>query len=261
MLSGNLGAQSTGTAEPTHRRGLPNPLDRNRLIRAVLFDLDGTLYRQTAIRMCMAIELLTLPLAGPLRAPRRWRALSEYRKAQERLRLAGRRGSLAREQVSAAASAAGLPIAEVQSLVDEWLQTRPLKYLRWFRAAGLANLLQFLEASGIPTGVLSDYPAQSKLHALGLTGRFSPVLSSTDLEVGVFKPNPGGFLRACKLWQLAPSEVLMVGDRPDVDAAGAAAAGMPCVIIGRSGRLRRTRPTYLLLPSLERLHRVLDTYR
>ena len=85
-------------------------------------------------------------------------------------------------------------------------------------------------------GVLSDYPAEAKLRALGLAGRFSLVLCATDPEVGAFKPNPRGFLRACERWQIARGDVLVVGDRVDVDAAGAAAAGMPCVIIGQVHR-------------------------
>ncbi|MNC97295.1 hypothetical protein D3C83_149080 [compost metagenome] len=53
----------------------------------------------------------------------------------------------------------------------------------------------------------------------------------------------------------------MVGDRPDVDAAGAHAAGMPCVIIGGGRRAARGHASYLALPSLERLTRVLDDRR
>ena len=35
----------------------------------MLFDLDGTLYRQRPVRMLMAMELVTLPLQGPFTAP------------------------------------------------------------------------------------------------------------------------------------------------------------------------------------------------
>ncbi|MCA8943162.1 MAG: HAD hydrolase-like protein, partial [Planctomycetes bacterium] len=44
-----------------------------------------------------------------------------------------------------------------------------------------------------------------------------------------------GFLRAATIWQLPPHRVLYVGDRPSVDAVGARAAGMRCVIVGKSG--------------------------
>ena len=39
---------------------MKSPLDARQRIRAVLFDLDGTLYRQGRMRTLMAMELLTL---------------------------------------------------------------------------------------------------------------------------------------------------------------------------------------------------------
>ena len=121
---------------------------------------------------------------------------------------------------------------------------RPLKYLQFCRAVGLDGLLAELDRLGVRTGVLSDYPAEAKLRALGLEGRFSPVLCATDPEIGAFKPSPRGFLRACAVWNLPPRDVLFVGDRVDVDAAGAAAAGMRCVIIGRQRPRARARLTW-----------------
>ena len=115
--------------------------------------------------------------------------------------------------------------------------TRPLKYLQFCRAKGLTRLLETLHRSGLRAGVLSDYPAGGKLQALGLEGRFTPILSAT----------------ACEIWNLAPDEVLFVGDRADVDAAGAAAAGMPCVIIDPRESRSAAGGAYHALPSLEKL--------
>ncbi len=136
-----------------------NPLDPSRRIQAVLFDLDGTLYRQALLRSLMAMELLTLPFSGFLKAPQRWQALRTYRKTQEQLRATDERGSAAAAQLLAAARATGLTVPEVERLVDEWMLARPLKYLQFCRAKGLDRLLGFLEQAGVRTGVLSDYPA------------------------------------------------------------------------------------------------------
>jgi len=227
-------------------------------VHAVLFDLDGTLYRQARLRSLMALELVTLALNGPRKASRRLRALRAYRAAQEHLRQ-GDTGVSQATQLAAAARASGLPVAEVETLVAEWMMKRPLKYLQFCRAVGLEGLLAELDRLGVRTGVLSDYPAEAKLRALGLEGRFSPVLCATDPEIGAFKPSPRGFLRACAVWNLPPRDVLFVGDRVDVDAAGAAAAGMRCVIIGRQ-RSRAAGSTYSVLPSFERLRRVFDNH-
>jgi hypothetical protein len=62
------------TAPATAGPGVRNPLDPARRIRAVLFDLDGTLYDQRRMRTLMAMELAAMLLRRPFQAPRNWRA-------------------------------------------------------------------------------------------------------------------------------------------------------------------------------------------
>ena len=69
-----------------------------------------------------------------------------------------------------------MPIDQVEAIVAEWMIERPLKHLPRCRAEGLVPLLDFLSRLGVKLGVLSDYPAESKLKALGIGGRFSVVL-------------------------------------------------------------------------------------
>jgi HAD superfamily hydrolase (TIGR01549 family) len=240
---------------PESMRGLRNPLTDGR-IAAVLFDLDGTLYRQRPMRALMALELATLALRSPLQAPVTWRVLSEFRRAQETLRGQVTDRGAGLEQLQLTARRTGLSVEQVETLVAEWMIERPLKYLARCRAEGLLQLLDFLARRGIRVGVFSDYPPELKLKALGVAGRFSVLVCSADPDVGLFKPHPRGFLVASARWQIDPSEILVVGDRPDADAAGARAAGMPCVIVG--GRNGRRSSDFLSLDSLERLRDVLD---
>lgn len=229
----------------------------HRRVGAVLFDVDGTLYRQAPLRSAMALELASHAVRSPRRAPTRWRALQAYRRAQERLRLSPPPpGGPASAQLAEASDRSGMPLAEVDRLVTEWMFVRPLKYLRWCRAAGLDDLLALLDRAAVRIGVLSDYPAHDKLAALGLAGRFAPVLSAADREVGVFKPHPRGFLRAAQIWNIDPAEVLVVGDRVDADASGARAAGMVCAIVGET--TAGAPPDVIAVPSLGRLCHVLD---
>jgi HAD superfamily hydrolase (TIGR01549 family) len=125
----------------------------------------------------------------------------------------------------------------MESAVSEWLYQRPLKYLRLCRHRGIEAFLSFLAYKGLQVGVFSDYPAVDKLRALGLFDRIPLVLCATDPEINAFKPHPKGFLRACTVWGLPPEEVLYVGDRPEIDAVGAAAAGMPCAILSKKGSI------------------------
>jgi HAD superfamily hydrolase (TIGR01549 family) len=241
--------------------GIPSPFTATERIRAVLFDLDGTLYVQFRMRAAMTVELLRHSVGHPIAARRLMRALSAYRNTQEAIR-AQRPGRVGPDdQIAIAAERAGVSPHEMASLVEEWMLSRPLKYLAFCRARGLEAFLDFLATSHVKMGVLSDYPAAGKLKALGLERYFSLVLCATDPDVGAFKPDPRGFLAACRRWNLSAREVLMVGDRSDVDAAGAAAAGMPCVLIGKSASPPTNSTDVLVLDSFERLHRVLDAHR
>jgi HAD superfamily hydrolase (TIGR01509 family) len=257
MLVDTAPESASAPAPPSGRPSIASPLDSTRRIRAVLFDLDGTLYDQRRMRTLMAMELAAMLLRRPFRAPRNLRTLSAFRKAQESLRH-DRSGPGPTAQLEVAAARLRMPLAEVEAVTTEWMMERPLKHMARCRAAGTIELLASLQARGIELGVLSDYPAAAKLQALGIASSFSVVLCAVDPEVGAFKPDPRGFLAAADRWQLAPAEVLMVGDRADADAAGAAAAGMPCVIVGRSQGSPAESSGVRLIPSLERLRHVLD---
>lgn len=204
--------------------------------KAVLFDVDGTLYRQGPMRLAMAAELATAPVA--LRSWRRGvdvaKILRRYRHAHEELRALGKGDRpLASYQISRTAEDLGLDRDLVATTVDEWMVRRPLKYLRWCRRPDLKPLLAALAGAGLRLGVLSDYAAAVKLNALEVSDRFSLTLCTTDANVNALKPHPRGFQVACELWGVKPEEVLYVGDRPNVDGEGAIAAGLGCAIIAR----------------------------
>jgi FMN phosphatase YigB (HAD superfamily) len=162
------------------------------------------------------------------------RILATFRRLREELRLREPGVEpLATRQYSVVSEALNCDSGEVERIVDEWMYKRPLKWLSYCRRAGLIELLDWLELRGIPRGILSDYPAHEKLAALGVAHRFDPILSATDPAIGAFKPDSRGFAAAARAWNLAPSDILYVGDRLDVDAQGAAAAGMRCAVLTR----------------------------
>ncbi len=213
-------------------------------LRGVLFDVDGTLYDQRALRLLMAVEWAGFALGHGRHALEVSKCILCFRRAREELRGLGQPAARLEDvQYAAAARAAGADEARLRSIVEEWIFDRPLRHLRRCRRAGVAELFQSLRKRGLEVGVVSDYPARPKLLALGLAEHVSLAVCTTDAEVNAFKPHPAGLAHACRSWGLRPEEVVYVGDRPDVDAAAAAAIGMPCVILGRSssfGDLTRT---------------------
>jgi HAD superfamily hydrolase (TIGR01549 family) len=207
-------------------------------LRGVLFDVDGTLYHQGLLRALMMAELAAAParLGSVPRARAVVRILRVYRSIHEEMRTERSEDrSLAVFQMRETARRLHVSEEDVRRVVAEWMGRRPLKYLRLCRRRELLPLLSDLERRSIRVGVLSDYPSLDKLEALEIASLVSPVLCTTDPEINALKPDPRGFWRACELWNLPPEEVVYVGDRPDVDARGAIAAGIRCIVVGREG--------------------------
>lgn len=92
-------------------------------------------------------------------------------------------------------------------------------------------------------------PQHRKLTVLGVRDRFESLLCAAEL--GVSKPDPGAFLASCEALGLDAREVLYVGDEPDIDAAGATAAGLAGVWLDRRGR--GGRPGLVRITGLEQL--------
>ena len=97
--------------------------------------------------------------------------------------------------------------------------------------------LDALRGMGARLGVVSNWDSRlpELLGALGLSSRFDTVVVS-HLE-GVEKPSPELFLRAVGRLGGSPGQALHVGDAPELDDAGARAAGIASLIVDRRGRL------------------------
>ena len=92
--------------------------------------------------------------------------------------------------VAETASATGFSAGDVRLIVEQWIERRPLPYLQACRFPGLVELFAGLRRKGKLIGVLSDYPADAKLSALGLHA--DHVVCASDKGVGLLKPNPRG---------------------------------------------------------------------
>lgn len=222
--------RSTGTpvaAAPNHRGvALKAPV-----LKAVVFDVDGTLYRQPPMRRAMAARLLQAHALKPVHGWRTMHALRAYRRAQETLRERGTVGDIASAQVRLACDASALAPEFVVGCVTRWMDEEPLAFLPRCAQQGLVTFLEGCRSRGLRLGVLSDYPAAAKLRALGLAEWFDVVVSAQDKDVEAFKPNPRGLRLVLDRLGVAPEESLYVGDRADVDAPTAAAAGVRCAIL------------------------------
>lgn len=204
--------------------GLFGPDDWDR-IRLVVFDLDGTLYRQRPLRIAMAAELVAHSLRN--RSFADMRTLSIYRREREAL---GERASddFMTELVLDVARQTGRTRDAVDRLVAEWIEQRPLRHLRRSRVAGASEVFDGLRCRGVAIGVWSDYPVAAKLAALDLAA--DHMRSACDGDILCLKPGPKGLLAIMDAVGVGACETLMIGDRHDRDAAAAARAGVPAIL-------------------------------
>ena len=202
--------------------------------KALLFDVDGTLYRQKPLRKAMMVRLGHSYVLRPLTGWRVTQILSAYRKAQEVLRETNTEGTdLAQAQLQWAAEKTGAAVQEIQQHVEFWMEQAPLPILARFVQPSLVDFLQSAQTAGVRMGVFSDYPAEAKLEAMGLKNYFEVMVAAQEPEVGRFKPHPRGIEVGLERLGVAPHEVLYIGDRAEVDAVAAAHAGVACAILSK----------------------------
>ncbi|MET8149741.1 HAD family hydrolase [Actinoplanes sp. NPDC049668] len=201
-------------------------------LRGVLLDLDGTLVdHESAAAAGLRAWLPSLGLAPTDEAVARWSEVQEAHLAQwraGRISYAEQRRRRLRDFLGTGGSDAEL---------DEVFAGYLTHYERAWRAYDdVAGALAAIAAAGLGTAVLTNGARDQqrrKLEATGLGGRVGPIYTVDDL--GVAKPNPDAFRRACARWGLAPGEVLSVGDNHALDVLGARAAGLRAAHLDRLG--------------------------
>lgn len=198
--------------------------------RAVIFDLDGTLY-----------DKRFLPVRMLLRDLRHiWWMRAERLARRE---LMGRDFGNAESFFAAffAAVRKHIPSAPSEKKISEWYTETymPLmaerirsgcKLYPWVRGR-----FAELREQGIRTAVFSDYGfVAEKLSALGFDASWADLITDAP-SMGGLKPSGASFLRVAEKLGVMPSECLVVGDREDTDGAGARNAGMDFRLIRPRG--------------------------
>ncbi|QHC68629.1 HAD-IA family hydrolase [Rathayibacter sp. VKM Ac-2759] len=104
----------------------------------------------------------------------------------------------------------------------------------WTAYPDARPVLEELIARGFTVAIISngqDAQQSGKLRRTGLAGLVPDVLTADGL--GVAKPDPAIFTRACARLDVAPDAVLYVGDEYDLDVVAARAAGLRAVHLDR----------------------------
>ena len=197
-------------------------------IRAIAFDIDGTLYPkwQMDIRLAAA-SIFHLPFAlrynGMRRAIRREDGLEE--------RPAGSLDELRARECRLLYGSED----RLQWFIDKETRVFRKPWERLFRSIRpYPGMKAFMEKASLRyrLAVLSDFPVGVKLEALGVEGFFDYVASAEDS--GHLKPSPVPFRVMLESLGCDPAEVLYVGDSESKDIKGAHNAGLRTALISTS---------------------------
>lgn len=184
-------------------------------LRAVAFDIDGTLYPNSQMyRVSLPFAVRNFRLMrsfGKVRKQiRDMRPVSDFYKVQAEL-LAGEMGT---NPDSAAR------VLE-QRIYTEWeALLKGVKLYPFVR-----ECIESFRSAGLYVAVCSDFPVSSKLNVLGV-GDIAWDLAFSTEEIGYLKPNPEPFAHIARELDVPPGAVLYVGNSYTYDVVGAKLSGM-----------------------------------
>ncbi|MFD8524521.1 HAD family hydrolase [Streptomyces capillispiralis] len=212
------------------------------VIRAVVWDVDDTLFDYTsADREGMRAHLLAEGLLS--RYPSVEEALTRWREITEQQWARFSAGEVDFETQRRDRTRVFLERELTDAEAEDWFRRYMVHYeSAWALFPDVLPVLDAL-AAGYRHAVLSNsslHVQDRKLRVLGLRDRFETILCAAEL--GVSKPEARAFLAACEALALPPDQVAYVGDHPEIDGRGAAAAGLLSVWIDRGGAYATVEP-------------------
>ncbi|TXT50407.1 MAG: putative hydrolase of the HAD superfamily [Spirochaetes bacterium] len=206
-------------------------------IKAVGFDLDGTLYpgwRMYAVSAGMGLRHPRFFYAfGAARRALR-KTLSDQNKGRKpQDSNLGSRDALLRFQSDFLATRLGIPPKEAARLIDaRCYRGVEEKFSTLPPFPGVQKCLEALKSEGLALGLLSDLPPERKIERMGLKGYFSAILCSEDF--GTLKPSSFPFLALASKLGAEPGKMVYVGNKVAYDMTGAKNIGMKTALLGAS---------------------------
>lgn len=216
--------------------------------RAVIFDLDGTLYYQQPFRLRMVRYLAAYILTHPSRI-KDFLIIKKYREVREKWEdcekeCLGKAGygqlGLDDMQYQYVADQMKVERARVKKVIDFFMLEMPLRFLPAYRDEILVKLIGELHKRNKTVVIYSDYPVENKLKSLGI--KADACYTSADGRINCMKPDPKGIAVILSDIGCPAEEALMIGDRYEKDGLAAKSNGVDYVIVSKSRKKRATMP-------------------
>ncbi len=206
-------------------------------VRAVIFDLDGTLFdHEGSAAEALRHWLPQLGVTPDEAIIDTWFAIEE---GHHPTWVAGEVGlaEMRRRRLRQF-----LPTLGLEPGGSEMLDALFAGYLdcyrrAWVRFDDVEAAITTLSEADIQMAVLTNGPdelQQAKVEAIGLAGRVGPVFTAEALGEG--KPATSAYLTVCRHLRADPPRVLHVGDRYDLDVLAPRSAGLQALHLDRSDK-------------------------
>lgn len=176
------------------------------MIRAVVFDLDDTLYPE-----------ISYAEDGFRKAAAVLEGLYGVKNAYQKIRTIfdeDRMGVFDR-----LCSSESLPEKAVADAVDTYRKNQPEK-LEFYPKT--KDVLQYLQQNGFKTGVITDgrpFSQRAKIRALGAEAYFDAIIVTDEIGREYRKPHPRAFEEMARKLNVRTEEMMYVGDNPQKDFA------------------------------------------
>ncbi|UER67677.1 HAD family hydrolase [Borrelia sp. BU AG58] len=213
------------------------------MIKAVVFDLDGTLYPEISMNLVMLPEFL-----------RNIRFFLAFKRVRKEIRVLQRdksnpssRDKLISMQIEMLSTYLGFSKSRCEFLLNKiyYGEAFGSKFKRLRPYFGVCDLIYSLKAMGIKLGVMSDFPISTRVsNLLGIKDSFWDVLYSSE-DTGYLKPNKMAFLRIIDELGMHSNHILYVGNSYEYDILGAGGVSMRTAYFSRKMLLNNVKCDFI----------------
>ena len=183
-------------------------------IKAVGFDIDGTLYPNSSMYLRSLGSFLSHP-----------KIYYHFGKIRKEIREIDFSGDFREKQSKLLAWSMKIDQDQASEIMERYL------YQKWYYSfkgvkpfKNVRAVLLSLKRKGIMTGAMSDLPIQKKLDFMGLSDLMDFSFSSED--TGHLKPHSAPFKTLISKFGVNPGEILYVGNSYKYDILGAEKVGL-----------------------------------